>query len=98
MRKKGVYETSAGGYEEFLKDFIYLFLERGEGKERGREKHWFSISYLSYVPWSGTEPETQACALTRNQVATFHFVGWCPTKGATPVRAGVRNFDKLFSE
>ena len=50
----------------FLKDFIYLFLERGEGREKERERIinvWLSLT----CPLLGTWPETQACALTGNR-------------------------------
>ena len=48
----------------FLKIFyIYLFLARGEGRKRGTEP---SIGCLSHTPRQGTEPTTQACALTEN--------------------------------
>ena len=50
----------------FLKDFIYLFLERGERKEKEKERNinvWLPLAY----PPPGTWPETQACALTGNQ-------------------------------
>ena len=54
------------------KDFIYLFLERGKKKEKEREeKHCCegetSAGCLLSTIWKGTEPATQACALTRNQ-------------------------------
>ena len=55
----------------FFKDFIYLFLERGEGRgterERNidmREKYRPVASHM--CPRPGTEPETQACAMTGN--------------------------------
>ena len=51
---------------EFFKDFIYLFLERGEGREKEREKNinvWLPLG----CPLLGTWPATQACALTGNQ-------------------------------
>ena len=45
---------------------MHLFLERGEGRQKERERtiimREISISCLLY----GTEPTTQACALTRN--------------------------------
>ena len=48
----------------FLKNyFIYLFLERGEGKEEERERNinvWLPLAR----PQMGTWPATQACALT----------------------------------
>ena len=46
-----------------LKDFIYLFLERGEGREKERERNinvWLPLA----CPLLGTWPVTQACALT----------------------------------
>ena len=39
----------------FKKDFIYLLLERGEGREKDRERN--------------TWPTTQACALTRTRTS-----------------------------
>ena len=47
----------------FLKDFIYLFLERGEGREKKRERNgnvWLPLM----CPLLGTWLTTQACALT----------------------------------
>ena len=45
----------------FFKDFI-LFLERGEGREKERERNvkWLPLT----CPQLGTWPATQACALT----------------------------------
>ena len=51
----------------FLKDFIYLFSERGEGRERRETLMYGCLSYAPYwgpgpqtrdVPWLGTEPVT----------------------------------------
>ena len=50
----------------FKKDFIYFFLERGEGREKERERYinvWLPLAH----PHRGTWPATQARALTRNQ-------------------------------
>ena len=47
----------------FFKGFIYLFLERGEGWEKERERNinvWLPLAR----PLLGTWPTTQACALT----------------------------------
>ena len=44
---------------------MYLFLERGEGKEKARERNinvWLPLAR----PPLGTWPTTQACALTGN--------------------------------
>ena len=50
-------------------DFIYLFLERGEKREKERENdiHWLPLS----CPQLGTWPTTQSCALTGNQTSTL---------------------------
>ena len=51
-----------------FKDFIYLFLDRGEGKEKERERNitvWLALTR----PPLGTWPLTQACALTGNQTS-----------------------------
>ena len=53
----------------FLKDFIYLFLERGEGREKEMEGN---ISRLPLAhPHLGTWPATQACALAGNQTGNL---------------------------
>ena len=46
----------------FKKDFIYLFLERGKGREK--EKHQCVVA--SRAPLTGDPATTQACALTGN--------------------------------
>ena len=50
----------------FFKDFIYLFLERGEGREKEKERIinvWLPLMCSLLETW----PVTQACALTGNQ-------------------------------
>ena len=50
----------------FFKDFIYLFLERGEeGEREGNINVWLPL----VCPLLGTWPATQACALTGNQTS-----------------------------
>ena len=47
----------------FKKDFVCLFLERGEGREKERERNinvWLPLMLLLLGTW----PATQACALT----------------------------------
>ena len=47
-----------------FKDFMYLFLERGEGREKERERNinvWLPFMRPLLGPW----PATQACALPR---------------------------------
>ena len=55
----------------FLKDFIYLFLERGEGREKVRERNINDVQEIHGSVASCTSPtgalaRDQACALTRN--------------------------------
>ena len=50
----------------FFKDFIYLFLERGEGREKDREGN-ISVWLPLTCPLLGTWPTAQACALTGNR-------------------------------
>ena len=47
-----------------FKDFIYLFLDRGEGWEKESEKYPCVVA--SGTPPTGTWPETQICDLTWN--------------------------------
>ena len=72
------------------------FYREGKGGEREGEKHWCeretSISWLSSAPWPGPDPATQACGLTGIAPTTFHFVGWCPTNWAEPVRVIIKCF------
>ena len=49
----------------FFRDFIYLFLDRGEGQKKERERNinvWLPLRH----PLLGTWPATQICALTAN--------------------------------
>ena len=67
-----IYPVSKAGNQKssciltyFFKDLIYLFLERGEGREKEREKNvnvWLPLT----SPQLGTWPTTEACALTGN--------------------------------
>ena len=70
----------------FFKDFIYLFVERGEGteKDRGRNISLWLHSHAPYwgpglqprhVPWLGIQPDT------------LWFGGWRSIHWATPARA-----------
>ena len=67
-------------------NFIYLFLDRGGGMEKERERSinvWLPIMHLYWgpdlqprcVPWLGIEP------------VTLWFTGWHSIHWATPVRA-----------
>ena len=69
---ESLYICSKYFWEKFLKDFIYLFLERGEGREKGRET-W--IGCLSYVPRPGTELQPRRAPCPETEPATFRFAG-----------------------
>ena len=52
----------------FFKDFIYLFLDRGKGRENKRERNinvWLPFTQ----PILGTWPATQACVVTGNRTS-----------------------------
>ena len=57
--------------QSWKKNFvIYLFLERGAGREEERERNidvWLPLTR----PLLGTWPATQACALTGNQISSL---------------------------
>ena len=50
----------------FILDFIYLFLDRGKGREKERARNINAWLPLMHPPL-GTWPVTQACALTGNR-------------------------------
>ena len=58
--------------------FIYLFFERGEGREKDREKNTDKRNInplpLVHAP-TRTEPTTQACALTGNPTGDLSLGG-----------------------
>ena len=68
---------------------MYLFLERGEGMKKERERDidvWEKHQSVA----SCTRPDqdqaaTQACALTGNRTSDLLLCGECPTKCTTPV-------------
>ena len=60
----------------FFKKIFYLYLERGEGREKERERNidmcerhidWMPLTH----PQLGNWPAVQACALTRNQTGNL---------------------------
>ena len=75
---------------------MYLFLERGEGREKERER---SINQLPLIhaPSRGDWAHTQAQALMGIELETLHLAGQYPTDRATPVRAMVIFFFNCYN-
>ena len=76
----------------FKKDFIYLFLERGEGKEKEKERKinmWLSLTCPLLVTW----PATQACALTGHMRESNQrpFGSQAGTQSSEPYQPGQKN-------
>ena len=65
---------------------FFISLERGEGREKKRERYinvWLPLTH----PILGTWPASQACALTGFELVTLWFTGPCSIHWATPARA-----------
>ena len=78
-----------------FKDFIYLFLERGKGREKDSERNMdmWNINQLTLAcPHPGTWPPTQACALTGNQTRDLSVCGRTPS----PVSHTSQGFFNFF--
>ena len=70
----------------YFLNFIYLFLEKGEGRKKERERNinvWLPLD----CPLLGTWPSTQACALTGNLSRDLWCTGQHSIHRATPARA-----------
>ena len=82
----------------FYTDYLFIFRDRGREGERGGKKHCCeretSIGCLSCVPWPGTEPVTQACALTRNQTGDLLLCGTMPNQMSHTGQGCLKNFCK----
>ena len=92
----------------FLMYWKYLYFtffkregERGREGEREGEKHQCErktlISYLSYIPWPGTEPATKAYAPSGNRTGNLSLWGFRgPTNWATLIRAYLHYWRNSF--
>ena len=70
-------------YFLFTEGFIYLLLERGEGREKEENIHWLPLTH----PQLGAWPATQARALTWNQTSDLSVGRMTPSHWASPARA-----------
>ena len=82
----GNWKGRSSFFFKFLKDFIYLYLERREGREKERERDSNVWLPLTCAP-PGSRPVTQACALTRNWTGDLLVHNPCSIRWATPARA-----------
>ena len=92
------YKMVMSNFEIFKKDFIYLLLEKGERREKEKERNSNAqeISLPLTHPQLGTWPATQACALTGNQTRDLSVHR--PALKSTEATAGRANFDILSDE
>ena len=65
-----IHANSSSGCSLFFfnKYFIYLFLEKGEEREKERERKYHCV-VASHMPSTRDLPETQAYALSGNQTS-----------------------------
>ena len=70
------------------KYFIYLFLERGERRKKGRETSMCkgNIGCLSHAPSWGPGPQPRHVPWLGIEPVAFQFTGWCLVHWATPAR------------
>ena len=79
----------------FFRFYLFIFRERVREGEKHQCDRETSIGCLFHVPHPGTEPTTQAYALTRNRSGEFCFAGRCPTNQVIPFGAR-KSFFKEF--
>ena len=77
----------------FFKDFIYLFLEKGEGREKERETSMCGC--LSCTPNWGPGPQPRHVPCLGIELATLWFTGW---HWATPARALFKCFSSFLKK
>ena len=82
-------------FKHFLKECIYLFLERGEGREKERERNTHVCFPLTH-PLLGTWPTAQSRARLGIKPVTLWFTGQHSIHWATPARAFLFCFVFVF--
>ena len=78
-----------------FKMLFILFLDRGEGRKKGRETSMCGC--LSSAPYWGPGPQPRHVPWLEIEPVTFWLAGQCSIHWATPARAGWRSFKWLFS-
>ena len=79
-------------FKFYFKDFIYLLLERGQGREKERERNTSVGEMCGLVPSHtppipGPGPQPRHAPWLGIKVATFRFAGLCSVHWPTPARA-----------
>ena len=84
----------------FKKDFIYLFLERVERREKVRERNFdmqdTSIGCLLHAPSWGPGPQPRHVPWLGMELVTFQFTGRHSIHWTTPARTNLINLLKVF--
>ena len=87
----------------FLKDVIYLFIERGEGREKERERNiavwemYWLVSCLLHNPNWGPGPQPRRVPWLGIELVTFLVTGWHLIHWATPARPYFKASIFIFS-
>ena len=90
-----IYEAEGVIYPFLKRLFTYLFLDRGEGREKERNINvWLPL----VRPLLGTWPETQACVLTGNQTGDLLVHQPAPNPLSHTSQKGLSILEKLLDK
>ena len=70
----------------FFKDFVYLFFERGEGREEERERN-INVWLPLVRPYQGPGPQSRHVPWPGSKPTTLLFTGWHPIHWVTSAGA-----------
>ena len=87
-------------YSKFLKEFIYLILEKGEGREKKIERNVDVQGYIDLLPLAhphlGTWTATQACMCPDWELKRWPFGSQVRTQSTEPHQPGLI-FQNIFN-
>ena len=78
----------------FSQNFIYLFLQRKEGRKERRKTSM--CGYLLHLPYWGPGPQPRHVPWLGNKLVTLWFAGWCSIHWATAARADIYIFSYIY--